>query len=504
MKKPSCIRKTIITWLCVAFSLWFLAIASPYDSEVLPDLDIPPTSSRTIGVVGLKPDFRVEIERGTVTTPFVGIKLELERLNAEGFALRRMFSRSLRELEAERKKVEAAGLVAKAPDLGRWLIFEVPEGRTMEESLRHLHSLDFVDTAYAMPRAVPASLGTESVPNFKPQQSYLDPAPGGMDVKHVWKIAGGKGQKIMIADVEGDWNTGHNDLRRADSKNIDGRLMGGIWYNHGTAVLGVLVGSQNGFGITGIAHRAKVKMFSIGRTDQDNKNYTDVPDAINRAAAALKPGDVILLEVQYSGIIRDGDYIPVEYYDADFEAIQAAVAKGIVVVEAAGNGGQNLDKALYKNRFDPDERGDSGAIMVGAGAPPGSYRADRSRLYFSNYGERLNVQGWGESVTTTGYGDLYSKGGKHNYYTDSFNGTSSASGMVTGAAAVLQGVATKALGKPLKPKQLRRILVNTGSRQQGDTKKKIGPRPNLKKAAQKVINKANISGGKAARGREKR
>ena len=42
-------------------------------------------------------------------------------------------------------------------------------------------------------------------------------------------------------------------------------------------------------------------------------------------------GDVLLLEVQRS-------YLPTEVDDADFDAIRLAVAHGIVVVEAAGNG----------------------------------------------------------------------------------------------------------------------------------------------------------------------
>ena len=69
----------------------------------------------------------------------------------------------------------------------------------------------------------------------------------------------------------------------------------------------------------------------------------------------------------------------------------------------------------------------SGAIIVGAGAAPTAYGGsdvDRSRLDFSNYGSRVDLQGWGEAVVTTGYGDLYNEHPDSNWdYTNSFSGT---------------------------------------------------------------------------------
>ena len=92
--------------------------------------------------------------------------------------------------------------------------------------------------------------------------------------------------------------------------------------------------------------------------------------------------------------------------------------KGIIVVEAAGNGFQNLDDAVssrrptgfpasWKNPFNMSNPS-SGAVVVGAGAPPPNTHGandgpDRSRLDFSNYGARVDVQGWGREVTSSGY-----------------------------------------------------------------------------------------------------
>ena len=87
-----------------------------------------------------------------------------------------------------------------------------------------------------------------------------------------------------------------------------------------------------------------------------------------------------------------------------------------------------------------------GAIVVGAGAPPPGthgrdHGPDRSRLDFSNWGALIDAQGWGREVTTCGYGDLQGGTNEDLWYTDTFSGTSSASPIVTGAIACVQGMA---------------------------------------------------------------
>jgi hypothetical protein len=118
---------------------------------------------------------------------------------------------------------------------------------------------------------------------------------------------------------------------------------------------------------------------------------------------------------------------------------------------------------------------DSGALIVGAGS------SLHARLYFSCYGSRVDVQGWGQGVTTTGYGGLFGTGFA-NYYTGSFNGTSSASPIVAAAVAAVQG-RRKARGlAPLGAVQVRALLAATGTPQTGDTTQHIGPFPNFRAA----------------------
>src|SRR5207253_1895259 len=125
-------------------------------------------------------------------------------------------------------------------------------------------------------------------------------------------------------------------------------------------------------------------------------------------------GDILLLEIHRAGPGASGSgqdgYIAVEWWPDDLAAIRYAVARGILVVEAAGNGARDLDASIYntpaagfpsswRNPFNPANPS-SGAILVGAGAPPPgthghNHGPDRSRLDFSNYGRRLDTQGWG-------------------------------------------------------------------------------------------------------------
>src|SRR5262249_6483955 len=140
---------------------------------------------------------------------------------------------------------------------------------------------------------------------------------------------------------------------------------------HGTAVLGEIAGVENGYGITGIAPRSLIGVSSV--------NPNGVADAINRAAMVLSVGDIILIEQHAhgpsSGLVctcncSQFEYIAMEYWQDTFDAIANAIAvRGVVVVEAAGNGSMNLDAPIYQGRFNRAVR-DSGAILVGAGQSP--------------------------------------------------------------------------------------------------------------------------------------
>jgi hypothetical protein len=214
---------------------------------------------------------------------------------------------------------------------------------------------------------------------------------------------------------------------------------------------------------------------------------------------------VILLEIHRPGPNTPDPpqgqlgFIAIEWWPDDFAAIKYAVAKGIVVVEAAGNGFENLDDPVYNvpgtgfppgwtNPFNPANQS-SGAVIVGAGAPPPGtnnvdHGPDRSRLNFSNHGSRVDAQGWGREVVTTGYGNLQGGTSEDLWYTNNFSGTSSASPVVVGALTNLQGIILAQGRPPLTSFEAITLLRATGSPQQDapgrPISQRIGNRPDLR------------------------
>jgi serine protease len=241
------------------------------------------------------------------------------------------------------------------------------------------------------------------------------------------------------------------------------------------------VGRDNGKGVVGIAPDVeRVFTASIGGLA--------VANAIDQAVQRLRPGDVLLIELH--GIGPRGRWVPMEYWDDIYDVIHAATKQGVVIIEAAGNGAEDLDHRIYKGKFDRKHR-DSGAILVGAGAPAREGFSDRERLDFSNYGSRVDVQGWGRKVATLDYGDLQQCDSSEQerytdrHYTGEFSGTSSASPIVAGAAVILEGIA-RSRGATLSPSALRTLLASTGTPQAGNRRENIGPRPNLARAIAKL------------------
>jgi hypothetical protein len=334
--------------------------------------------------------------------------------------------------------------------------------------------------------------------NVEPPQGYLCGAPDGVGACAAWGRPGAAGKGVTICDIEGAWNLDHEDLPPG-IKLIGGTMIPDLgWRNHGTAVLGEMVSTRANVGCVGISHQAKAVVHSavIG-------GVFNPAGAIITAAAALKPGDVILVELHAPGG-PDGKYVAMQYWDPIFAAIRVAVAKGVVVVEAAGNGDENFDRPEYAGT---GLQKDSGAIVVGAGVPPTNYfdaydflgmfppysriGAPRSRIWFSNYGRIVDVQGWGWHVTTLGYGDAQGGADEKRWYTHRFSGTSSASPIITGAVACLQGFAKARIGRPLTPSEARDILKATGTPQADDAPRaplaqSIGPLPNLDVALTEV------------------
>ncbi len=380
------------------------------------------------------------------------------------------------------------------------LYFEVPlmPGTTAErvaDLVAALNALDGVEVAYAEPPPEPAMVNfamepavrsllaaadiPPTTPLYESNQGYLNAAPNGVDARYGWSMRGGTGGGVKVVDVEGGWRTTHEDMPELFFKN--GTQYADLgWRNHGTAVLGEIVGAGNAYGVTGIAYGAQAGYASIGSQSSAS--------AIANAATAVGQGGIVLIELHAQGP-SDGtactcntsqcNYIAMEYWQANYDAIKTATANGVIVVEAAGNGSADLDAAAYGGRFNRNTR-DSEAIFVG-----GSTATTRAPMCWTNFGGRVDVHGWGERVYSMGYGNVWGSYGEDQFYTSSFSGTSSASPIVVGAAAVAQGVA-KARGGLLTSKQMRTVLRETGTPQAADARQ-IGPLPDLRRALPRVV-----------------
>jgi hypothetical protein len=378
-----------------------------------------------------------------------------------------------------------------------------------EALIQDLHQLPYVQTAYRVPHPVisqPPSLlesratwhdgikdlteRATGTPDLQPYQRHLLPAEdGGIDALFARaNFPGALGDGVQIFDVEAGWLHSHEDLHPgfptlgyANQVDDKGSLF------HGTAVAGIIGGLLNGRGVDGIAPSAKFVASSwFPNVASFTEDTTSTAQAMQRAVDLALPGDVMLLEAVFTYTdLENSPQLTPDWFPDQFDIMRAATAKGLIVVQCAGNGdkslqGQNLDDPVLdeaRNREfpgleklfpNPYKTGNptSGAIFVGAGQPAGFQNmTGQARFQWSNYGSRLDVQAWGGMIVTSSTADnsamhfpiLYS-GGPNASYTSGFGGTSGAGAMIAGVIASTQG-AVKAKGlEPLTADDFRALF----------------------------------------------
>jgi len=215
--------------------------------------------------------------------------------------------------------------------------------------------------------------------------------------------------RILVGDNYSDVTEkyyGNNDVRGPDA-------------NHGTHVAGIIGAVRgNGIGMDGIADN--VRIMSVRTVPDGDERDKDVANAIRYA---VDNGAKVINMSFGKG------YSP--YKKAVDEAIRYAAKKDVLLVHAAGNDGSENDG---KNNFPNDEFSKRGLfgpkfapnwIEVGALNWEGE---EKLAADFSNYsGNRVDLFSPGVDIYSTVVGSNY----------DSYPGTSMASPMVAGAAALL-------------------------------------------------------------------
>ncbi len=388
-------------------------------------------------------------------------------------------------------------------------------GRNLPDLVARLNQLPAVEIAYAEPLAAPPTIGdlaanpvdpwacgpddvTVPAPDFEALQGYLAPTPIGVDAFAAWTYPGGDGEGIRVIDVEGGYRE-HSDHRELFQ--LVGHTTTQYW-QHGQSVIGIIASLHDGFGTSGIAHGAHVGFRSIYNANffddfaEANASSANVSSNLYWAAKHSMEG-VVLVELHRAGV-EDQDclcaggsgcsVLPVEYWPADFDVISSASGNGVVVVEAAGNGGYDLDNPVLGGAFDRDLQ-DSGAVLSTGSEP--LTRAPLCSSGSPNTGSRVDLHSWGEDVVTAAHGTPGNRihdDGVCNTYIDNFSGSSSASAIVAGAAASLQGAALANLGERLDPLALRALLVETGTPQAVHPDGLlIGPQPDLAAALAELL-----------------
>lgn len=350
----------------------------------------------------------------------------------------------------------------------------------IEELAKALHQLASVEYADIIAREGHAGLPADiapTTPDYTGTQTWQRSDPG-VDIDYA-ELHNARGQTIAVHDMEWAYEPLHEDL--VDSVIINRSSApfptNPAGQDHGTSVLGVLVGTDNDYGVRGGAPEATARFYSgiFGR---------NIPQAVAAAVAEANAGDVVLLEIAWACPVTV-PCVALETNRTVFTTLQTATAAGVIVVEPAGNGGQNLDDAT-PGYVTWRTWGDSGAIMVGAGTPD----ANHNRANFSTFGSRVDVHAWGGSVSTTGGGNPFPvTGSPPNWqeYRTTFNGTSSAGAIVASACTALQSLAKAHLGRVLTPAEMRSLLKNTGTPQGAALPGNIGPHINLRNAIDQLI-----------------
>ncbi|AWZ04152.1 type VII secretion-associated serine protease mycosin [Streptomyces sp. ICC4] len=255
-----------------------------------------------------------------------------------------------------------------------------------------------------------------------------------------WGTTRGDGVTVAVLDTGVD--SAHPDLAGHVLEGTDLVGMGAgrgdrAWARHGTAMAGIIAGHGHGpdrrQGVLGLAPQAEILPVRVileegdpGRSKARDSKGGALAEGIRWAAD--NGADVINLSL-------GDDSSSAHHEAAEDEAVQYALAKGVVVVASAGNGGEQGDRASYPAAY-------PGVIAVTAVDRKGRKAA-------------FSTRNWYATVSAPGV-DIVIADPDRSYYEGW--GTSAASAFVSGAVALV-----KSAHPDLSPAQIKKLLEDTAS-----------------------------------------
>jgi subtilisin family serine protease len=268
-----------------------------------------------------------------------------------------------------------------------------------------------------------------------------------MNVAPVW-AEGYTGQGIVVAVLDTGVDRHHSDLSDNIWRNEDEIANNGIdddgngyiddvygWNfsqknnntldikGHGTHIAGTIAGVKNHFGVTGVAHNAKIMPVKV-LNDRGAGDWSSVANGIRYAVN----NGARVINLSLGGMLGNGELQ---------NAIKYASDRGAIVVMAAGNSGGTTPQypAAYALNW---------GLAVGG--------VDRKKN-LATWSNQAGINPSMAYLTAPGAG-IYSTSPNHKY--SSLNGTSMAASQVSGVVALLL-----CADASLSDRQIRQILIST-------------------------------------------
>ena len=342
-------------------------------------------------------------------------------------------------------------------------VWEFSTNTAWETAANYLQNATGVDYFYPL---VPLSIKTMAIddPLYQYQWGLDDFSVGnaGISVEGAWQYATGTGVSIAVLDTGTEYS--HEDLLGNYSSAISYDFIDkdtdpspeDEYENHGTAVSGIIAADNNGLGVVGVAYDSTFGSIRIVGDETDANDYA------NALTYALDSVDIYnnswgstLYEygiTYYSHVAMD----PLELAAIEMGVTEGRDGKGAIYIFAAGNEGEgNIDVNMM------------GYTNSRYGITVGAVNQDGTKCEYSNTGASLLVVAPSGGDTTyddddvltdatigTTTTDRTGEDGYNNYdsdeelaalipdyedlnYTNSFNGTSAATPVVSGVVALM-------------------------------------------------------------------